>query len=129
MYKLIQYYKLPAFFVNLFFGLLLGSAAFAGDKYLSKEDVLSHVSNKTEEWSKGAGYYGSGGELKAVWEGKKLQGSWRVKDNGEMCITIAAWGDEDCHKYRLKKEVVQLVYKGKGTTRKVDEGDKLGSYL
>jgi len=129
MYKLTRDFKLSGLLLPLVFSFLCGSLAIAGDKYLNKEEVLSHVSNKTEEWTEGAGFYGLGGKLQAVWEGKELQGTWRVKDNGEMCITIAAWGDEDCHKYRLKKDAVQLVYNGKGTIRKVDDGNILDSYL
>ena len=117
--------------LTLAFALVSSSSAIAGDdkKYFTKEEVISHVSDKTEEWSKGAGYYGLGGELKAVWDGEKLEGTWRVKDNGEMCVNIAAWGEEGCHNYRLKNDVIELVYQGEGKFRKVESGNTLESYL
>lgn len=106
------------------------SIIYAGDeKFFTKEETLSHTTNKTEEWSKGAGFYSPDGKLLVVWKGKKLSGTWRVKDNGEMCVTVAEWGEEDCHKYKSKNDAVQLVYKGKGKTRKTEKGNQLESYL
>ena len=106
------------------------SVAFAGEgKYLNKEQALAHASNKTEEWTKGAGFYSPDGKLMAVWDGKKLSGTWRIKDNGEMCVTVEGWGDEGCHKYRVKGDAVELVYQGEGKVRKMEEGNTLESYL
>lgn len=108
----------------------LSSTVFAGEgKYLNKEEALAHASNKTEEWTKGAGFYAADGTLMAVWDGKKLSGTWRIKDNGEMCVTVEGWGDEGCHKYRVKGDAVELVYQGDGKVRKMEEGNTLESYL
>ena len=96
---------------------------------LGKDEVIAHVTNKTEEWSKGAGYYSADGDLDVVWEKKRFTGTWKVTDSGEMCITVAAWGDEDCHTYRLKNSAVELVYKGDGKIRKVEDGNTLDTYL
>lgn len=96
---------------------------------LSRDEVIAHVTNKTEEWSKGAGYYSANGDLDVVWEKKRLTGDWKVTDGGEMCITVAAWGDEDCHSYRLNNGVVELVYKGDGKVRKVEIGNTLDTFL
>ena len=108
----------------------LSSTVFAGEgKYLNKEEALAHASNKTEEWTKGAGFYAADGTLMAVWDGKELSGTWRIKDNGEMCVTVEGWGDEGCHKYRVKGDAVELVYQGDGKVRKMEEGNTLESYL
>ncbi len=129
-------YKIQSIFSSAFIALLLvcvasiSSASYAGEgKYLNKEEALAHASNKTEEWTKGAGFYSPDGKLMAVWDGKKLSGTWRIKDNGEMCVTVEGWGDEGCHKYRVKEDAVELVYQGEGKVRKMEEGNTLESYL
>ena len=128
--------KIQSVFNSIFIAFLLvcmsavSSTVFAGDgKYLTKEQALAHASNKTEEWTKGAGFYSPDGKLMAVWDGKKLSGTWRIKDNGEMCVTVEGWGDEGCHKYRVKEGAVELVYQGEGKVRKMEEGNTLETYL
>ena len=128
--KISKLTVLPVAIVVFFFCLTAHTLTYAGDKkYFSKDETLAHTTNKTEEWSKGAGFYSADGKLLVVWEGEKHEGTWRVKDNGEMCVTVALWGAEGCHKYELKDGSVLLVFDGKGTARKTENGNTLDSYL
>lgn len=120
----------PVAIAAFLFLAVVHTVAHAGDnKFFSKEETLAHTTNKTEEWSKGAGFYSADGKLLVVWEGEKHEGTWRVKDSGEMCVTLALWGDEGCHQYELKDGSVHLVFDGKGTVRKTEDGNTLESYL
>ena len=96
---------------------------------LTKDEVLARVSGNTEEWSKGAGHYAADGTLLGIWDGKDLEGSWAIKENGVMCITVEQWGnEEDCHTYENVEGRVFLVYEGKSTEREIKLGNQLDTF-
>lgn len=100
----------------------------ATDDYLNSDEVNDFVTGNTEEWTKGAGYYSEDGSIVGIWEGKNINGSWVVKDNGEMCITVAAWGPEDCHRYKSNNGEILLTYKGKSSLREMKTGNQLSTF-
>lgn len=96
---------------------------------LTKDEVLVRVSGNTEEWSKGAGYYATDGALFGVWEGKDLEGTWAVKENGVMCTKVELWGnEEDCHTYESVDGRVFLRYEGKSFEREIKPGNQLDTF-
>jgi len=128
--------KIRVVFPLLMFTSLLGCVAapteptqdLTKDEFLSSEEVNVYVSGNTEEWTKGAGYYSEDGNLVGIWEGKDINGSWVVKDSGEMCLTVAAWGSQDCHRYKNKNGEVMLIYKGKSSLKEMKPGNQLDTF-
>lgn len=104
-------------------------AAAVSASALDSEAVLAHVSGKTETWSKGGGYYAPDGSLSAVWDGEASGGSWRITEDGMICVKLEIWApSEDCHAYNQQGEQVMLVYKGKATFREVFDGEQLNRF-
>ena len=98
--------------------------------FLNHDEVNAYVSGSTETWSKGAGYYASDGQLQVVWDGELLSGAWQVRDTGEVCFTVAAWGnEEDCHRYQRQNGIVKLFYEDKARQRDIVEGNQLEQFL
>ena len=96
----------------------------ASASYLTSEEILSHVTGNTEEWSKGAGYYAGDGNLLGKWEERNIKGTWTVKDS-EMCIKIDSWQGEDCHQYKRDNGKILLVYEGNSSERAIKTGNQL----
>ena len=66
---------------------------------LSRAQVESLLSGKTERWSKGAGYFAPDGTLEARWQGEDVTGKWHATDDGEVCYEVDAWGQTPCTSY------------------------------
>lgn len=96
--------------------------------FLSKSEVVAHVSGNTEKWSKGAGYYGEDGKIQGIWDGSDINGTWAINEDGRLCLAVTQFGGEDCHQYEIKDSKVQLVYEGKSTFREVKSGNQLDSF-
>lgn len=95
---------------------------------LSKAEVADYVTGNTEVWDKAGGgaHYNSDGTLKGRWEGKEVDGTWLVKDDGRLCMTASVWGNqEDCHSYVDDNGVIKLVYNDKMSVREMLPGNQL----
>lgn len=100
----------------------------ANSDYLNKDQVITHVSGNTEKWTKGAGYYVANGNLIGIWDGENVEGTWSVRDSGEICLTVLSWGEEDCHRYKNENGDVMLSYKGKSSQREIKQGNQLDAF-
>ncbi|MEL7349054.1 MAG: DUF995 domain-containing protein [Pseudomonadota bacterium] len=95
---------------------------------LTQAEVLDHVSDKTEVWTKGAGYYGPGGDLRWTWEGDSGSGRWAVKDDGRLCMVVQEWGGTDiCHAYVLHEGEITLVFEGDARVAETRPGNQLSA--
>lgn len=97
--------------------------------YMDQAAVTAYVTDKTEEYSKGAGYYGDDGTIKIRWDGKDLSGTYVIKDDGNLCMVVTEWGEqEDCQQYAKVDDKVLRFYEGKPVDSVVKEGNALESY-
>jgi len=89
-----------AIFAVLVISMMPGSAH--ARERMTAAEITTLISDHTAKWSKGAGYYDPNGTLKIIWEGRKLSGVWRVKDEdgggGLFCMTVQEWwkNNEKC---------------------------------
>jgi hypothetical protein len=77
---------------------------------LTIDEVTTHLSGNTQQWSNGGAYYQPDGKLDFVWEGKKFVNySWRVKRNGLVCIQNQAGFETSCSLYFKYKDKIWTV--------------------
>lgn len=92
---------------------------------LTRDQVIAHVSSRTEVWWKGGGYYDPNGELKVKWRKTWNTGTWTVSANGELCNDIPKLG-RHCHYYMDNAGAVTMVSAGKSVgVRAMLDGNKL----
>lgn len=95
---------------------------------LNKVQVVAHISGNTETWTKGGAYYAPNGDLNALWDGKELTGTWKVSDDGELCVVIEAWGSDDaCHRYVDDNGVIKLLHDNETRAAEIVPGNQLSS--
>ena len=96
---------------------------------LTAEEVVAHVSGKTEQWSEGAAFYAADNAMEVLWKGEEASGTWLVKDAGELCFTTVLFDNkEECHSYQREGDTINLVYNGKTQTLDVKEGNHIDYY-
>ena len=66
------------------------------DTIARQQEIETIWTDKTETWTKGAGFYGAGGVLEGVWDGDTVQGEWYAESDGRLCENVAKWGGEIC---------------------------------
>jgi hypothetical protein len=99
----------------------------SGARPLDANEVRSQLVGNTEIWTKGAGYYAEDGTLRAVWEGESYTGTWEIRDNGDLCYTVAAWGGTDCQSYFVRDGEVILAHQNGSRPVEHLEGDQLST--
>ena len=62
-----------------------------GAVQMGQEEVVELLSDNTEAWDKGAGFFAADGTIEALWEGKVSTGTWRVTDEGKLCYEVKDW--------------------------------------
>ena len=107
---------------------MMGSAL-ADMVKLTQSEAITHISGKTETWTKGGGYYAEDGSMQIVWKGKESKGSWQVKADGQVCMVVEAWGaSEECHEYVNDDGVVKLLYEGNARVAEINDGNQISSF-
>ena len=92
-----------------------------GGVVFSKAEVIAFLSDKTERWSEGGGYFGPDGTLNVKWKGEFLSGTWHATDDGEVCYSVTEWGSIPCTKYFRRGSDIVTVYKNKEEVAPADE--------
>ena len=87
---------------------------------LTRTEVVALVSDRTEPWSKGAGYYGPDGSLHVRWKGESLTGTWQATDTGEICHKVQEWGSIPCTSYFRRGSEIVTVYDSHEKTAQPD---------
>jgi len=96
-----------------------------GATRLSKDQVKTHISGKTEVWFKGGAYYSPDGELKVKWRKAWNTGAWKVSAEGEVCTTLPKLGSP-CYHYMNNAGAITMVSEGKNVgVKKILDGNKL----
>jgi hypothetical protein len=92
---------------------------------LTRDQVIAHVSSRTEVWWKGGGYYNPNGDLRVKWRKAWDTGTWTVSADGEVCNDIPKLG-RHCHYYMDNAGAITMVSGGKSVgIREMLEGNKL----
>lgn len=98
----------------------------SGATRLNGAEVKTHLTNMTERWSKGGGYYQGDGNIDIVWKDAPYSGTWQVSDDGEVCVQVPTW-DEFCHHYLNDNGTITLMYQGKPTVKEMFKGNQLSA--
>ena len=98
----------------------------SGATRLNGAEVKSHLTNMTERWTKGGGYYKEDGNIDIVWKGSPYSGEWKVSDDGEICVQVPTW-DEFCHHYLNDNGTITLMYQGKPAVKEMFKGNQLST--
>ena len=95
---------------------------------LTQAETISHVSGNTEIWSEGGGFYSPDGVLIVKWQDDDGSGTWKVAEDGTLCLVVDIWGDdEECHHYVNDGSAIMLVYKGNPRVAEIRSGNQLDS--
>ena len=101
------------------FGMRPDNLVAMGASYLSRGEVVSLLTGKTELWDTGGkAFYGTGGKLSLRFrDGVRAEGSWKVSGTGSMCTKVSAAipGSNYCHRYIRYNGKVYYVWQGKVT--------------
>lgn len=100
-----------------YYGMKPDKIVAMGASYLSRGEVVSLLTGKTELWDTGGkAFYGTGGKLSLRFrDGVLAEGSWKVLGNGAMCTKVSAAikGSNYCHRYIRYNDKVYYVWLGK----------------
>ena len=68
-----------------------------GAVQMSQAEVIALLSDKTEVWGSGAGYFSADGTVRGEFKGHDFDGTWRVTEAGNLCYSVEEWWpDEHC---------------------------------
>lgn len=102
-----------------YFGMKPDKLVAMGASYLSRGEVVSLLTGRTELWDTGGkAYYGSGGKLSLRFkDGVRAEGLWKVSGNGTVCTKVSAaiQGSNYCHRYIRYNGKVYYVWLGRVT--------------
>ena len=100
--------------------LALGACKTSGDKLveggavpLTQAQTVAHITDKTETWKTGVGYYDPNGTLHVITEGTPGSGTYTVNESGQVCSRVDIWGPETfCHMYVDDNGTVTAIFQG-----------------
>jgi hypothetical protein len=95
----------------------------AGVTRLSEAQTRAHITGNTEKWIEGTGYYNPDGEMEMVWRKVKTKGTWKVSDDGNVCIKVEDWKPM-CHYYVDDNAAITMI--GEGENRLFSSGRNRG---
>lgn len=98
----------------------------AGATRLNDAEVKTHLTNMTERWTKGGGYYRDDGNIDIVWKGSPYSGEWQVSADGEVCVRVPTW-DKFCQHYLDDNGTITMMHEGKPYVKEMFEGNQLSN--